>query len=73
MSSVATASSHELNLATKPNESSLATLRVWPAVVLTIALWLFLYANHELELDQGTRFFSSIIGMGVALLSSGWA
>ncbi len=50
-----------------------ATLRVWPAVVLVIALWTLLYANHTLEMSAGTRFISRMATYAIAFLAFfGW-
>src|SRR5438045_9364612 len=72
MSTITATDSHEFRAPTsKP--IGIATLRIWPAVVLTIAFWLFLIANHTLELSAATRFVSRMLGFAVAfLLFFGW-
>jgi outer membrane protein assembly factor BamB len=68
MSTVTTVDSHKRRPLSTTNGSNAATLRVWPAVVLTIAFWVFLYANHTLELSAATRFVSRMLGFAVAFL-----
>src|SRR6476646_2112090 len=72
MSTIIATDSHEFQApASKP--TGIATLRIWPAVVLTITFWLFLTANHMLELSAATRFVSRMLGFAVAfLLFFGW-
>jgi outer membrane protein assembly factor BamB len=56
-----------------PKPTGVETLRVWLPVVLTIAFWVFLYANHTLELSASTRFISRMLGLAVAfLVFFGW-
>lgn len=53
--------------------SGIATLRIWPAVVLVVAFWAFLYANHAMELSAQTRFVSRMVAYLIALLAFfGW-
>ncbi len=50
-----------------------ATLRVWPAVVLVVAFWISLYANHAMELSAGTRFISRMAAYAIVFLAFfGW-
>src|SRR4051794_24648388 len=56
-----------------PKPTGVETLRVWLPVGLTIAFWVFLYANHTLELSASTRFVSRMLGFAVAfLVFFGW-
>src|SRR5947209_10510125 len=73
MSTVTKYASHEHQSPVSSTENRVANLRVWPAVVLTIAFWGLLYANHALEMSAGTRFVSRMLGYGIAFLAFfGW-
>ena len=73
MSNATTLASREQPAANQASEPGSSNLRVWPAVVLTIAFWLFLYANHTLEAATDTRFLARMIGYAIALLAFlGW-
>jgi outer membrane protein assembly factor BamB len=41
-------------------ESDLAELRVWPAVVMVLLFWVFLYVNRTAALSPGFRFISRV-------------
>ena len=72
MSTVTATDSRDLQAPTsKP--TGIAALRLWPAVVLVLAFWAFLYANHAMELSASTRFVSRMIAFLIALLAFfGW-
>src|SRR3954454_22986531 len=71
--STATATDSRDFQATTSKPTSIGPLRLWPAVILVIAFWVFLYANHAMELSAATRFISRMIGFLVALLAFfGW-
>src|SRR4029079_8010197 len=72
MSTITATDSHEFPAPTsKP--TGIATLRIWPAVVLVVAFWACLYANHAMELSAQTRFMSRMIAYLIALLAFfGW-
>ena len=52
-----------------PKRPDTASLRVWPAVVLTLVFWIYLYANHALDMTSGERFISRMLGCLVAMLA----
>ncbi len=61
---------HDVNAAEAAQSPA---LRAWPAVVLTIAFWVFLYANHNFELSASVRFISRMLGFAIAFLAFlGW-
>ncbi len=73
MSTATTADSRTLKTPASPTDTGLANLRVWPVVVLTIAFWAFLYANHTLEMSAATRFVSRMATYGITFLAFlGW-
>src|SRR4051794_33755565 len=62
-------------LSAPPREETPATtrLRVWPAMVIVVFVWIVLYANHALEMNATTRFISRIVPLALALLAFlGW-
>ncbi len=72
MSTIAATDSHDFQ-ASRPKPTGVETLRVWLPVMLTIAFWIFLYANHTLELSASIRFVSRMLGFAVAfLVFFGW-
>src|SRR5258705_5653145 len=72
MSTITATDSHEFQApASKP--TGVGTVRIWPAVVLVVAFWTFLYANHAMELSAQARFVSRMVGYLIALLAFfGW-
>src|SRR6476620_11425372 len=68
MSTVTATDSRDFQAPTsKP--TGVASLRLWPAVVLVVAFWTFLYANHAMELSAQTRFVSRMIAYLIGLLA----
>ncbi len=50
-----------------------AKLRVWPAIVLLTAFWIFLYINLHADMPMSTRFVSRMIAYAILLLGfTGW-
>ena len=48
-------------------------LRLWPAILLLIAFWAFLYYNYNADMPMGTRFISRMLAFAILLLGFfGW-
>src|SRR4051812_5281940 len=73
MSTITTTQPRESNADAPASAKTSTPLRVWPAVVLVIAFWTFLYVNYTFEMSQGPRFISRMIGYAIAILAFfGW-
>lgn len=44
-------------------------LRIWPAVVMLTAFWVFIYANYALEMTMFARFMTRFAAFGVLTLA----
>jgi outer membrane protein assembly factor BamB len=69
MSTTEITDTRELPPGTTGEANNIVNMRIWPAVVLVVAFWVFLYANHEMESAQAPRFFSRMIAYLVALVA----
>jgi outer membrane protein assembly factor BamB len=66
---------HGANSASLPNDNSAAhsRLRLWPAIMLLVLFWAFLYYNLRGDMPMGTRFISRMIAYAILLLGfTGW-
>jgi outer membrane protein assembly factor BamB len=43
-------------------------LRLWPAILLLVVFWVFLYANHNIETWMLPRFLSRLLAYGILIL-----
>jgi outer membrane protein assembly factor BamB len=66
---------HSLDSASPANDNSgsKAKLRLWPAIMLLVLFWAFLYVNLHADMPMSTRFISRMIAYAVVLLGfTGW-
>ena len=48
-------------------------LRLWPAILLLIVFWAFLYYNYNADMPMGIRFISRMLAFAILLLGFvGW-